>query len=113
MSAENFNNGSLISVDEAKKYIDNYRNEDWSLPFVRTDSMLIRKECLENIMVQPNCTFVRFFMAKTTNDEDGQYTLVIVGADEEGNNIINKDIPQVYQELGLCPPTCDGNGVNI
>lgn len=108
----NKENGKAITLDVARKYINNYRDHYEILPVVKTESMLINRECIDKILLQKDCSYLRFFMAKASNNETGQYTLVIVGVDNDGNNIIQDgENAQIYQELTLCPPDCNGGNI--
>ena len=73
--------------------------------------MKIDADFLRNIIDQDDCKEVRFFVAKNLDaaslkEMDKRDTLVIVGVDSKGNNIINGESPEIYEDLTLCPFGC-------
>ncbi len=73
--------GEAISHELAAKMIKNYQD------FRPNDvaSYHIGRNIIEQILAQPGCVSIRFFNAI---DEAGRQTLVYVGVDAKGNNII-------------------------
>ncbi len=86
-----------ISLEEAIKLISNFRNsqKDFSIK-----AHYFGKEALEKLLGQEGCVGIRIYYAQ---NEDGKPELVIVGVNEEGQDlengtILNRGLP--------CPPWC-------
>jgi hypothetical protein len=64
---------------------------------------MFNRDILDSILMDPRCVKVRFYNGRT---EEGAATLVIVGVDAEGHDLL--DAPLGQQTLP-CPPICDAN----
>jgi hypothetical protein len=66
-----------------------------------------RREAFERILAQPGCVGVRAYPAE---NEDGLDTIVIVGVDEQGNDMYEGELAQ---DVFTCPDFCsDVNPLN-
>lgn len=89
-----------ISLDEAAKLTrrqrmdKNLRTKGMESPYA------FRREVLERILSQPNCDAIRFYPAL---HEDGTPTIVIVGIDTDGNDMVQGELGE---DLLVCPPFC-------
>lgn len=89
----------LISLEEAKKLINNFRNK------VGEESVkahYLGKEAILKVLEQENCVGLRIYYAE--NDE-GKPELVVVGVNEEGKDLTKGTI---LERVWPCPPYCDG-----
>jgi hypothetical protein len=94
-----------ISVDEAKKLIQNRQNgldikaAKGKVPAIKGGSF--ERAAIDKILAQPGCDKLRFYYAA---EVDGSPTVVLVGVDTSG-----KDMTQgMIMERGApCPPYCD------
>lgn len=92
--------GHRIPLDEAAEQTKRYRDS------MSKGGLFLRAE-LDDLLAQPGCSALRFYYGR---DKDGQDSLILVGVDKEGNDIVNG----VLMELHFpCPPICgDGNALN-
>lgn len=68
--------------------------------------MFLRKE-LDELLAQPGCSGLRFYHGQ---DTDGADTLVLVGVDQEGNDMVSGVLLDGHFP---CPPFCGGgNSLN-
>jgi hypothetical protein len=68
--------------------------------------LFLRKE-LDDLLAQPGCAGVRFYYGL---DASGQDTLILVGVDQNGNDMVNGVLMDSHYP---CPPYCgDGNSLN-
>lgn len=118
-----------VSVDDAKRFVSGYKKE--KAEFMRMEMKdhkeakkggFFGKEALLDLLNQPGCIGMRYYYGRS---DDGQKNLVLVGVNEEGNDILPKpsvekmavttestktqDNEVVILERSLpCPPFCDG-----
>ena len=90
---------------DAARYARRYRNEwknDRPLP-----PIAFHRDAFDRILGQPGCVGLRAYPALT---DAGEPTMVLVGIDEAGNDMVDGALAQ----YGLqCPPHCsDGNDLN-
>lgn len=94
----NATTGSIISEERARKLITSfgikYKDE--------INSSFIGSENVQHILKQEGCVGLRIYNGY--NDENQKMSLVLVGVDESGNEMLSDGI--IYDELALCPPTC-------
>ena len=99
--------GKQIDLDLAVRMINEYQKdiEDTDLR-----SLLINADLLRDLVANPSCKHVRFFFAKRFEEDkhsiSPDHTLVIVGVDKKGSNMIEKSkggTYQIYEDLGTCP----------
>ena len=87
--------GEEISYELAGKMIknhhDKYSTED-------SCSYIIGKNALQQLMNQPNCVGIRFVDAV---NESGEKTLVYVGIDEKGKNIIESTSVNQHGDIAV------------
>ena len=91
-----------ISPADAKRYIQNYRNNPTPDPSYKGGYFW--RQIFDTILAQPGCTGVRYYYAKTDN---GTPTIVVVGVDASGNDMEGGVIGEVTLP---CPPYCGTNG---
>lgn len=90
-----------ISLVDAKRYIQNYRNNPTPDPSIKGG--VFNREIFDTILIQPGCTGIRYYYAKM---DDGTPTIVVVGVDANGNDMEGGIIGEFTTP---CPPYCDGN----
>jgi hypothetical protein len=90
-----------ISLADAKRYIQNYRNNPTPDPAYRGGYFW--RQIVDTILAQPDCVGIRYYYAKADN---GTPTIVVVGVDASGTDMEGG----VIGEFTLpCPPYCDTN----
>ena len=92
-----------ISIEDAAELTKNYRTTSES-GTIRAE--FFSKIALENILAQEGCVGIRCYYGKK---EDGIPALVLVGADAEGEDMLEED--KIAQEGNPCPPNCAGANV--
>jgi hypothetical protein len=91
------NEGHEVSLDSAKQYIANLKSDAVQ---IKTKGGLFYREAFEKILAQKDCIGIRYYYAKTN---DGTPTLVLVGVDSKGNDMVEGAIMERSQP---CPPYC-------
>jgi hypothetical protein len=88
--------GSKISLSEASSMTEKFRikfpNESMAYMY--------STEVFQSILTQENCVGLRIYNGI---DENGHLQTVLVGVDEEGNDLFNGEI---YDRSLVCPPKC-------
>lgn len=95
------NNSNEITLNEAITLTHAYQND-----LLFTDQTIAVKTSIEtylDIINQPGCIEVRSYFAKDLN---GKLTLVVIGVDVNGNDIINGKIMDRFDH---CPMQCNSN----
>ena len=87
----------LITLEEGIQYTTRYRA---TIEEGERVGGFIGREMLESILEQEDAVGVRYYYAM---DKDGNPTLVLVGADKFGHDIVEGPIAQ---KLPPCPPYC-------
>ena len=90
-----------ISLEDAKRYIQNYRNNPTPDPSFKGGYFW--REIFDTILAQSGCVGIRYYCAKMDN---GTPTIVIVGVDANGKDMDDGIIGEVIKP---CPPYCDGD----
>lgn len=91
--------GDEISLETATSWTANFRENHPNA----TKAYFFGNDLLEQVMAQTGCVGLRFYNAI---DEDGGTHLVVVGVDEEENDLYNG----ILAERALpCPPYSDSN----
>lgn len=89
--------GEIITIEEAKVYISNYRKS--SKPdAVKAD--FYGKEMLNKILDQESCVGIRFYYGRR---ENGQINIVAIGCDAGGEDLYDGII---LERTEPCPPYC-------
>lgn len=88
-----------ITLEDAIKWITNWRNETPKEP---AKAHLIAKQALLDVMAPGDVVSVRAYMAV---DDDGVQKVVLVGVDENGQDLIDDDHVLVDKSKP-CPPDC-------
>jgi hypothetical protein len=116
--------GAKITLEKAKAMIGAYQTKVRAMPasnppgLLPLSSLKIKAEFLRALTEKDECVYVRFFVAQQPQPVgpagrvmlDDQ-TLVLVGVDATGKNLIKYGI---YEDLGVCPTGCpDPGGNNI
>lgn len=90
--------GSIISEERAKELISSFG--------VKYDSEIrssfIGSENVQHLLNQEGCIGLRIYNGY--NDENQKMSLVLVGVDESGKEMLEDGI--IYDELSQCPPIC-------
>src|SRR5205085_10569729 len=87
-----------ISLDEGLLIARNYRNGS---PASRWPIFGFSRPAFDRILGQPGCVGIRIYPAQ---HDDGRLTVVLVGVDEKGGDMVNGELAQVPWD---CPPYCD------
>lgn len=91
------NEDHSISLEDAAKLTANYRSNAGPNPAL---AGFFGEETLKQILNQTHCVGIRIYYGE---ENDGTPTLVLVGADEDENDLIDGKIAE--RELP-CPPYC-------
>jgi hypothetical protein len=91
------NQNHSISLEEASKMTAEYRG---LIAAGDTISAAFGKKAIEGIITQDNCKGIRAYFAR---NEEGKITLILVGVNDEGNDMHEGLIAEWG---GLCPPMC-------
>lgn len=105
--------GRRITMAEAREMVENYAKA-----CTDTDirSLTINADYLRKVLAQPDCQFVKFYLAvtdpkATATGLPAGHSLVVIGADSSAVNIEMGDADtEVYEDLSPCPPDCSGPG---
>jgi hypothetical protein len=98
----NGNEGETITLTEGSELTAKYRAVDPNT----TKAAFMGRNLLEQILAQPDCMGIRVYYGAYN---DGTNTLVFVGADKNGNDML--DI--IANKGSLCPQVCGSkNGLN-
>lgn len=94
-----------VTKQDAAKYTRRFRGKpkhDKPMP-----PLAFHRDAFDRILNQPGCVGIRAYPGTSESGED---TLVLVGVDEEGNDLVDGELAQFGQ---ACPPFCsDGNEIN-
>ncbi len=92
--------GHRIPLSEAVEQAKRYRNS------MHKGGLFLRKE-IDELLAQPRCAALRFYYGRK---EDGADTLILVGVDRKGNDMVNGVLLNGHYP---CPPICgDENELN-
>lgn len=92
------NEGEMVSLDDAARWTANYRNSE---RFDGVNAIFYGINHLNSLLSQRACQGIRIYKAI---DDDGNPIMVLVGTNEDGNDITDGYI----LERGVgCPPNCD------
>ncbi|HEX5830539.1 MAG TPA: hypothetical protein VFY16_06135 [Gemmatimonadaceae bacterium] len=96
-----------ISLPDAAKATKRQRKEKDPKKKGMEHPYAFRREPVDEILSQPRCVGLRFYPCL---HEDGRPSVVVVGVDEEGNDMT---MGTLIDEAMVCPPYCsDGNELN-
>lgn len=110
--AQTFNGseGSPITLDTARQWVANYRNQNPG----QIEAHFFGFEIIQKILAESGCMGIRIYYAL---DDSGKKQLILVGADADGNNLIpttpGSIVPgeNTVADLSLpCPAWCPPNG---
>lgn len=87
-----------ITLDEAVAMIRRYR--DTPAEARPTPTLIFHRQAYDRILSQPGCAAIRMYPAL---HDDGRQTVVLVGVDEKGSDMLG-ELAQIAVE---CPPFCD------
>ena len=103
--------GKQISLAEAKEMTQNYRSSTSFRENGDQRAILFGKENIKKILNQEGCTSIRIYYGKKNETNDA--SLILIGVDDAGNNIIQDSNGQeaFILDFGMpCPKVCpDGN----
>jgi len=108
MAQNTFNGseGSPITLNAAKQWVANYRNQNPG----QVEAHFFGFEIIQKILDESGCMGIRIYYGI---DDDGKKQLILVGADADMNNLIpstpNQVIPGeniVADVSSPCPPWC-------
>jgi hypothetical protein len=92
--------GELIDTDQAATWTANYRAAEGENA---TKASFYGREILQKLLDQDGCIGIRIYYAI---DERGQKQMVLVGADVDGNDLVE----MIVDSGVVCPPYCTGTG---
>jgi hypothetical protein len=87
----------VITLDQAIRLVENFKNAPTA---PTTKGGYFARSIFDRILPQPGCAGLRYYYAKR---DDGTATLVFVGVDGGGNDIIHGVLGD---EGWPCPPNC-------
>jgi hypothetical protein len=87
----------VVSLADARSYIQNFRNHPVA---PANKGVYFDRNIYDKILSQPECVGIRQYFAQRDNNA---VTLVLVGVDAKGNDMINGTIGEMAQ---ICPPLC-------
>lgn len=104
--------GDPISYDIAKKWVSNYqeKNSDGTM------AHFFGYEIIKDILALEGCMGIRMYYAL---DDSGERQIILVGVDENGNNIVpgtngrTKDEGVLADASFPCPSYCSGGGTPL
>jgi hypothetical protein len=92
-----------ITLDMAREMVRRWRDHGTALPG-GPDCEFFARDILDKILAQEGCVGLRIYHGRNAK---GQHVVVLVGADADGNDLVDGDIA----EEGLpCPPHCSARG---
>ena len=95
------NENHEISLNEAAEMTQRFRD---NLPVIdNTIAEYFGKSALEDLLSQQDCIGIRVYYGI---DSDMKKRLVIVGVNDEGNDLYNGNLMEVG---GICPPNCSAS----
>ena len=96
------NEGQMITLAEGAELTARHRMKYPNA----TKGVAYGSELIQQLLDNPGCVGVRMYFAQ---ESDGSQTLVVVGVDETGNDLLS-----LILDSGIrCPPTCgDSNALN-
>jgi hypothetical protein len=86
--------GEEISHELAAEFVENYKK---NFPGER-EGYVLGRNIIDQILAQPGCVGMRFYYGL---NEDGQKTLVYVGMDTNGQDIVTKTVVMENGALGV------------
>lgn len=96
------NEGQVISLAEGAELTARYRMKYPN----GTKGVAYGNELIQQLLDNPGCVGVRMYFAQ---EADGSQTVVLVGVDETGNDLLNLVVENGYK----CPNICgDSNALN-
>ena len=105
MSTFNGTEGTIIDLEQAATWTANYRKD----AVANADGIVVKahfygRDILQKLLDQEGCMGIRMYYSR---DEKGQKQLVLVGADENGNDLES----MVVDNGKICPPDCSTDGI--
>ena len=91
------NENHVVTLAEASKYIQNFKNHP-TTPTIKGGHFA--RNIFEKILAQPGCVGISYYYAAL---DDGSPTMVLVGVDQNGNDI---DSGVIAEAIYPCPPFC-------
>ena len=93
MSKFTGNEGRFVSLSQSKKWVENFRSENPD----HTHAFYFGCDVFNALLDEPGCVGIRVYYAQ---DDNGDPKMVLIGVDENGNNI-SKKTNKVPKELRL------------
>jgi hypothetical protein len=98
-----------IDEKKAKKWAKEFRSKRPDI----ISSTWIPKSVLDELLRQSNVGGIRVYNAFNENDTDEKpgYTMIAVGTDATGKNLLPSENPDysIYDDFNVCPPDCPPN----
>lgn len=91
------NENHVVTLDQAVKFIQNFKNHP-TAPTIKGGHFA--RSIFDKILAQPGCVGIRYYYAAL---DDGSPTMVLVGVDQNGNDI---DSGVIGEAITPCPPVC-------
>ena len=86
--------GEEISHELANEFIQSYKQNHAG----EREGYILGRNIIDQILAQPGCTGMRFYYGL---NEEGQKTLVYVGIDANGNDLLKKTVVMQNGTLGV------------
>lgn len=101
--------GEMLSKEDARKLLDNYRNSPAFAANNNTEGILFGRDHLLSILGQTGCRGIRVYYGKDGVLPTDSAQLVIVGTDDEGNDLTDKIL-----DAGVpCPDFCSTEATKL
>jgi hypothetical protein len=112
MAVFNGSEGSYITQALAKSLGTNYVNSDRYAEAAYVKAHFVGKDKLDALLNQDGCMGLRiYYGTQTPTSGPGTPDLVIVGTDEDGNDMLEEDL--ILDASIPCPPTCPPSGKGV
>lgn len=105
--ANNGTEGGMITRNEARQLMMNYRNSPAFAANGGQEGILFGKDHIIQLLQQSGCMGVRVYYGKDSTTGPAQ--LIIVGTDSDGN-----DMPNLILDMGIpCPTHCSSAATKV
>lgn len=91
------NENHVVTLEQAVKFIQNFKSHP-TAPTIKGGHFA--RNIFEKILAQPGCVGIRYYYAAL---DDGSPTMVLVGVDNNGNDI---ESGVIAEAIFPCPPIC-------
>ena len=96
------NEGARITLAEGAEFTSRYRTNHPD----SVQGLFVGRQHMEDILAHTDCQGIRMYLGENI---EGGLEFVLVGADSNGNDMLNLIVERTFK----CPPTCgDSNALN-